>query len=72
MAGQAGAIAAGPFDCPDPNLGVLVSELDQLAETGRVGGHGQIAELGASASVHDADGVGVFVGVDTNDDVDDL
>jgi hypothetical protein len=69
---QAGAVAAGTLDRPRPKGGVLVGELHQagVAVCGGLDGH--LGEDAAGAGVNGRGGMGVDVGVDADDDVDQL
>jgi len=69
-AGQAGAVAAGAFDRPHPLTVVSVGEPEQLLVAGRGGRHGCLLEHRTGGRGHDRGGVGVFVGVDPDDELD--
>jgi hypothetical protein len=70
--GQAGAIAAGALDRPRPQTGVLVSQRDERGVAIEVGPDGELVDGCAGRCHDDCGGVGVFVGVDPDDDVDGL
>jgi hypothetical protein len=70
--GQAGAVATGAFDRPHPPTVVSVGELQQLPVAGRGGRHGHLLEHGAANCLNDRGGVGVLVGVDPDDELDEV
>jgi hypothetical protein len=72
VAGQAGAVAAGALDGPHPQAAVPVGQLDQGGVAVRVGVHGQVLNGGAGRCGQHRRGVGVLVGVDADDDIDDV
>jgi hypothetical protein len=70
--GQASAVAAGAFDRPDPFARLAGRHLQQLLVAGWGGRHGHLGEDRAGGGGHDRGGVGVLVGVDPDDELDDL
>jgi hypothetical protein len=71
-AGQASTITAGALDRPHPLTVVSVGEPEQLLVAGRGGRHGHLLNECPGGRGHDRGGVGVFVGVDPDDELDDL
>jgi hypothetical protein len=65
--GQSGTEAAGAFDGPRRRV-VAPPEADQLGVASRIGGHRQMFQDSARRADRRR-GVGVFVGVDADDDV---
>jgi len=63
-AGQAGAVAAGTLDRPQPAAAVAVGQRQELLVAGRGGRHGRDLDHRASGRGHHRGGVGVLVGVD--------
>jgi len=51
---------------------VVFGELDELGVPGRVGGDGEFFQHPAGAGIDHRCGVGVHVGVDADDNIDDL
>lgn len=72
VAGEAGAVAAGPFDRPRPQTRVTVGHGHELVAAVGAGVDGEIVEHRAGGRVDDRGGVGVLVRVDAEDDVHDL
>jgi hypothetical protein len=72
MTGQAGAVAAGALHRPGPQPGVLLGQGAQLGIAIGICGHRHLGQHAAGACVDDRGGVGVFVGVDADDDLDQL
>jgi hypothetical protein len=70
MCGQSGAVAAGAFHRPRAQLSVLVGQFDQGVVAARIRGHGGLRQHRAGGRGEHGRGVGVFVGVDANDDLD--
>jgi hypothetical protein len=68
--GQAGAIAAGALDRPDPSAGLATGQLQQLLIAGWGSRHGHLLDYRAGGRGHHRGGVGVLVGVDADDDLD--
>ena len=64
--GQAGAVAAGALDRPDPLAGLAGGQLQELLVAVGGGGHGQVGQGLAGGCGQDRGGVGVLVGVDTD------
>jgi hypothetical protein len=62
--GQAGAVAAGALDRPDPPTIPLVGQLQQLLAAGRGRGHRCLGHHCPGGGGHDRGGAGLFVGVD--------
>jgi hypothetical protein len=72
VSGEPGAVAAGALDRPGSKSRVSIRHRDELGVAVRVGVDGAFVEHGAGGRVDHRGGVGVLVGVDTDDDVDDL
>jgi hypothetical protein len=72
MPGQAGAVAAGALHRPGAQAGVLLGQGNQLAVAVRVGGHGRSGQHGPVSCIKDRGGVCLTVGVDADDDLDQL
>jgi hypothetical protein len=70
VAGQAGAVAAGALHRPRPQPAVLLGHSDELGVAVRVGGDRRAGQHPAGAGIDDRGGVGVLVGVDADDDLD--
>jgi hypothetical protein len=51
---------------------MLIGEPDERVVTGRVGADGPVSQDSAGGRGDDGDGMGVFVGVDADDDLDSL
>ena len=69
-AGQTSTVAASAFDCPDPLTWLVGCHLEQLLVPGRGGRHRHLGDDRASGRSHDRGSVGVFVGVDPDDELD--
>ncbi len=69
---ETGAVAAGALDGPHSQCRVLVGQGDQLGVASLVRRLGAVVEFGAGRCSHDRGGVGVLVGVDADDDIDEL
>ncbi|WZU35797.1 hypothetical protein Rruber_05310 (plasmid) [Rhodococcus ruber] len=72
QSGQAGTVPAGALDRPHSQCAVLVGEVHQILVAIDSGRHGDLAENSAGAGGDRRSGVGVDVGVDSDDDVDDV
>jgi hypothetical protein len=70
--GQASAVAAGAFHRPDPAAWLPAGQLQQLPVAGRGRRHGQLLNERPGRRDHDRRSVGVLVGVDPDDELDDL
>jgi hypothetical protein len=70
--GQAGAIATGALDRPHSSTILSVSEPQQLPVAGRGCRHGRLVDHRAADRLDDRRGVGVLVGVDPDDELDNL
>jgi len=70
--GQTGAVTTGPLDRPGPQHRVVVGELHQLGIAQSCRLNGDLAQDTTSASIDHGRGVGVDVGVDADDDIDQL
>jgi hypothetical protein len=70
--GQASTVAAGAFDRPHALARLLVGQCQQLAVAGRGGRHRCLGDHRTGGGGHDRSGVGVLVGVDPDDELDDL
>jgi hypothetical protein len=63
-ASEAGPVAAGALDRPDPLAWLVVCQLEQLLVARRGGRHRRLGDDRAGGRGHDRGGVGVLVGVD--------
>jgi hypothetical protein len=70
--GQAGTIAAGALDRPHPPTLLPIGQPQQLLVAGRGGRHGGLLEHGAANCLNNRGGVGVLVGVDPDDELDEV
>ena len=70
--GQPGAVATGALDRPDPLAWLLGGQGQQLLVAGRRGRHRRLVDHRTGGRGHDGEGVGVLVGVDPDDDIDNL
>jgi hypothetical protein len=70
--GQPGAVASGALDRPDPLAWLLGGQGQQLLVAGRRGRHRRLVDHRTGGRGHDGEGVGVLVGVDPDDDIDNL
>jgi hypothetical protein len=70
--GEPGAVSVGAFDRPDTQPAVTVSEIHKALVAVRVGSSGGRFDHRGRRRRDDRGGVGVFVGVDADDDVDDF
>jgi hypothetical protein len=70
--GQPGAVAAGALDRPDPLAWLLGGQGQQLLVAGRRGRHRRLVDHRTGGRGHDGEGVGVLVGVDPDDDIDEV
>jgi hypothetical protein len=68
--GQAGPIATGALDRPHPPTVLSVGEPPQLLVASRGCRHGHLLNERPGGRGHDGGGVGVFVGVDPDDELD--
>jgi hypothetical protein len=71
-AGQAGAVAAGTLNRPHASTWLLAGQLQQLLVAGWGGRHARLGERRASDGGHDRGGVGLLVGVDPDDELDEV
>jgi hypothetical protein len=67
---QTGAVAAGPLDRPGPQRRVVVGELDELGIALGCRLDGDLVEDTTGRGVEDRRGVGMYVGVYADDDID--
>jgi hypothetical protein len=70
--GQTGAVTAGALDRPRPQRQVLVGELGQPLVALSGGLDGDLTEHRASVRIDRSRRVGVHVGVDPDDDIDEI
>jgi hypothetical protein len=68
--GQAGAVAAGAFDRPDALARLLIGQCQQLAVAGRGSRRRCLGDHRTGSGDDHGSGVGVFVGVDPDDELD--
>jgi hypothetical protein len=71
-AGQAGAVAAGALDRPHPPAWLPTSQLQQLLVASWGGRDRHLLERRTGRGDDHGSGVGVLVGVDPDDELDDL
>jgi hypothetical protein len=70
--GQASTVAASAFDRPDPLARLLVGQCQQLAVAGRGRRHRCLGDHCPGGDGHHRSGVGLLVGVDPNDELDEV
>lgn len=65
-------MAAGALDRPYPQRRIVIGKVDQALVALVGGGHSQLIKHRAGAGIDHGPGMGLDVGVDADDDVDDL